>query len=69
MNESYQDFPAIIVKAGLNGYAKGGGKTVDMIAREMLDGKWGNGDDRKNRITVAGDDYKDVQRKENELLM
>ncbi len=68
MNESYQDFPAIIEKAGLNGYAKGGGKTVDEIAREVLDGKWGNGDDRKNRITAAGYDYKVVQRKVNELL-
>ena len=34
----------------------------------MLDGKWGNGDDRKQRLTAAGYDYAAVQAKVNELL-
>ena len=36
-------------------------KSIDEIAEEVLDGKWGNGDIRKKRLTDAGYDYKDVQ--------
>ncbi len=43
-------------------------KTVDAIAREVIAGKWGNGSDRKNRLTAAGYDYNTVQRKVNELM-
>lgn len=42
-------------------------KTVDELAREVLDGKWGNGADRKNRLTAAGYNYADVQKRVNEL--
>ncbi len=76
---SYQDFPSIIKAGGFNGYAKQTTapkpitpvqphKTVDELAREVLAGKWGNGDDRKNRITTAGYDYAAIQVKVNELL-
>jgi lysozyme len=43
-------------------------KSVDELAREVLAGKWGNGDDRKNRVTSSGYDYTAVQAKVNELL-
>lgn len=43
-------------------------KTIDDIAREVIVGKWGNGEDRKNRLTQAGYDYNAVQNKVNELL-
>lgn len=43
-------------------------KSVDELAKEVLDGKWGNGTDRKNRLTAAGYDYAAVQAKVNELL-
>lgn len=36
-------------------------KSVSEIAAEVLAGKWGNGDDRKNRLTAAGYDYSAVQ--------
>jgi lysozyme len=76
---SYQDYPSIIKAGGFNGYAKQTTapkpitpvqphKTVDELAREVLSGKWGNGDDRKNRITTAGYDYAAIQVKVNELL-
>jgi LysM repeat protein len=80
MDISYQDYPSIIKAGGYNGYTKQGGgstqptapvqpnKTVDELAREVLAGKWGNGDDRKNRITRTGYDYAAVQTKVNELL-
>lgn len=43
-------------------------KSVDEIAREVIQGKWGNGADRKNRLTNAGYDYNVVQRRVNELM-
>jgi lysozyme len=75
---SYQDYPSIIKAGGFNGYSKVGTaqpvtpvqphKSVDELAREVLAGRWGNGDDRKRRITTAGYDYAAVQAKVNELL-
>lgn len=43
-------------------------KSVDTIAREVIAGKWGNGQDRKNRLAAAGYDYNEVQRRVNQLL-
>lgn len=43
-------------------------KTLDEIAREVIKGKWGNGTDRKNRLTKAGYNYSAVQKRVNELL-
>lgn len=40
-------------------------KTVDELAQEVLDGKWGNGDVRKQRLTASGYDYNAVQAKVN----
>ena len=40
-------------------------KTIDELAKEVLEGKYGNGDDRKKAL---GDKYKEVQEKVNELL-
>lgn len=43
-------------------------KTVDDIAKEVIAGKWGNGADRKKRLTDAGYDYNAIQKRVNELL-
>lgn len=43
-------------------------KTLDEIAKEVIKGKWGNGTDRKNRLTKAGYNYSAVQKRVNELL-
>jgi GH25 family lysozyme M1 (1,4-beta-N-acetylmuramidase)/LysM repeat protein len=43
-------------------------KSVDELAREVLDGKWGNGKDRVDRLTAAGYDYNTVQKRVNELI-
>lgn len=43
-------------------------KTVDELAQEVLDGKWGNSTDRKERLTAAGYDYSAVQAKVNALV-
>ena len=43
-------------------------KTIDELAKEVIAGKWGNGNDRKNRLTNAGYNYNEVQNKVNSLL-
>lgn len=79
MDLSYVDYPSAIKNGGFNGYAKGTAtgstpaatpakKSVDEIASEVIAGKWGNGDNRRNRLTAAGYDYNAVQAKVNEKL-
>lgn len=43
-------------------------KTIDELAYEVIRGDWGNGDERKKRLTAAGYDYDAVQKRVNELL-
>ena len=43
-------------------------KTVEQIAQEVIQGKWGNGTDRAQRLTAAGYDAQAVQNKVNQLL-
>ena len=77
----YKDYPYIIRNAGLNGFKRPQDadavptpvrpqpqKTVTDIAKEVIEGKWGNGAERKKKITSAGYDYNAVQSKVNELL-
>lgn len=57
------------VDAGdIGGATNGAGKSVEALAKEVIAGKWGNGDDRKKRLQAAGYDYAAVQKKVNELL-
>ena len=73
------DYPAIIQNGGFNDFTKSASddskpatpasvtpaKTVDELAQEVLDGKWGNGTDRKERLTAAGYDYSLVIKQES----
>lgn len=43
-------------------------KSVDEIAKEVIQGKWGNGTERKEKLTAAGYDYATVQKRVNEIL-
>lgn len=43
--------------------------SIDTLAREVIAGKWGNGDTRKKLLTEAGYDYNTVQAKVNSLLV
>ncbi len=43
-------------------------KTIDELAQEVIDGKWGNGEDRKKRLEEAGYNYNKIQDKVNEIL-
>ena len=42
--------------------------SIDTIAREVIAGKWGNGDVRKKLLTEAGYNYYEVQSKVNAIL-
>lgn len=64
-NLAFKDFPLIIKNSGKNGYVK---KTVEELAREVIRGDWGFGEDRKKRLTAAGYDYRAVQNKVNEMF-
>lgn len=54
---------AFITKTG--GTSK---KTIEQVAKEVIAGKWGNGSERKRRLTQAGYDWAAVQAKVNELM-
>lgn len=45
-----------------------GRKTTLQLAREVIKGDWGTGNDRKKRLTAAGYSYREVQAKVNQLL-
>jgi lysozyme len=66
MNWCYKEFSKI---TGSNISTKPTGQTakksVSEIAKEVIAGKWGNGDDRKTRLTAAGYDYAAVQAEVN----
>lgn len=74
----YKDYPYIMRDYGLNGFGKqqctnippaqeNTLKSVLDVAREVLDGKWGNGAERKRRLTQAGYNYNEVQAEVNRL--
>ena len=43
-------------------------KSTSQVAREVINGKWGNGSDRKNRLEKAGYNYSLVQQEVNRLV-
>lgn len=83
-NKVYFDYTPVIKSKGLNGFSiqtptekptdtpeqpeNVVTKTIDQLANEVLQGKWGNGADRKQRLTEAGYVYADVQKRVNELV-
>lgn len=72
-NFGYTDYSEYIKKNGLNGYPKAiipddVRKTVDELAREVINGLWGNGQERADKLTAAGYDYDAVQKRVNEIL-
>ncbi len=66
-----ENLKSLIRKYGLTEYdrkAVGGNKDIDAVARDVIDGKYGNGEERKQRLKAAGYDPAEVQRKVNEML-
>ena len=50
-------------------YPRKNNKSIDILAREVIRGDWGNGNERKKRLTEAGYDYYAVQRRVNQILV
>lgn len=44
-------------------------KPVEEVAKEVINGRWGNGSERKKKLAAAGYDYAEVQSKVNEILL
>lgn len=70
---AYEDFPSIMKEVGLNGFSKTQAniapkKTIEELAKEVIDGKWFNNEDRKAALTNAGYDYEKVRARVNEIL-
>lgn len=45
-----------------------GKKSIETIAREVINGDWGNGETRKKKLKAAGYSYSKVQARVNEIL-
>ena len=43
-------------------------KSIDELAKEVIRGDWGNGTERKEKLTAAGYDYAAIQKRVNEML-
>ena len=43
-------------------------KSNEEIAKEVIAGKWGSGNDRRQRLSNAGYDYKEIQKIVNDML-
>lgn len=42
-------------------------KSIEQVAKEVMAGKWGNGEERKKRLTEGGYDYEEVRKMVNKL--
>lgn len=61
---SYRNYPwtnVLRYSDGISGGESNEKKTISQIADEVIAGKWGNGDARKNALTAAGYNYSEVQ--------
>lgn len=43
-------------------------KSIEELANEVIQGLWGNGEERKQRLTDAGYNYSEIQNRVNEIL-
>lgn len=67
---SYKDYPTIMKTKGFNGFKKqtANKKSIDELAKEVINGLWGNGEERKKRLTESGYNYNEVRNRVNEIL-
>ena len=74
-NYAMKDYPKIIKDKGLNGFGNTPVKqpvtpvkSLAEIAMEVIAGKWGNGTERKEKLSKAGYDYNAVQKEVNKIV-
>lgn len=72
MNTSYVDYSVEIKANGYNGFNKPiiseAKKTIEELAQEVLNGHWGAGQTRYDRLTAAGYNYQEVQDEVNRIV-
>lgn len=56
------------IAAEVNARLNKSDEMIDHIAQEVIQGLWGNGPERKERLTKAGYDYAIIQKRVNELM-
>lgn len=61
-------FQGFIYNPAVSSGSSSSGKSIETIAKEVIAGKWGNGETRKKKLEAAGYDYSKVQAKVNQLL-
>lgn len=54
INNSIKEKPSVTTQSDAN-------KSAKEIAQEVIDGRWGNGEERKQKLTKAGYNYAEVQ--------
>ena len=67
LNEMYKD----LIKNSTNTKPekpKPAKKSTEELAKEVIDGKWGTGADRKKKLEEAGYNYQEVQNRVNQIL-
>ena len=64
---NYEEVQAA-VNARLTGKPQTVNKSVETVVKEVIAGKWGNGQERKDKLAAAGYDYKVIQKKVNEVM-
>ena len=69
-NYGYKDYPGIMKDNNLNGFGKHNNnkKSIDEMAREVIEGKYGNYPERKAKLEALGYDYYEVQARVNQIL-
>lgn len=65
-NYAYKNYPKIMRENGLNGLIKTATssspqKSVEELAKEVIAGKWGNGNEHREKLQTNGYDYDAVQ--------
>lgn len=70
LTDAGYDYNAVQKKVNelLSGSSATASKSIDEIAKEVIQGKWGNGEARKTALTKAGYDYNAVQKRVNQML-
>ena len=57
------------VNAKLNGTSTNSSKkSIDEVAREVINGDWGNGNTRRQKLEAAGYNYEEVKKRVNQIL-
>lgn len=68
LNNNKALYPGDVIKIPNSSSKISSTKMVSEIAKEVIAGKWGSGEDRKKKLEAAGYNYSEVQKKVNELM-